>query len=47
MAAAWFVDGAYAFKAWQSLKITDKLDFLKLRKLLESTYLNVNGGETI
>jgi uncharacterized LabA/DUF88 family protein len=47
MAAAWFVDGAYAFKAWQSLKIEAKLDFVKLRKLLESTYLNVNAGETI
>src|SRR5262245_10566613 len=32
--AAWFVDGEYLYKVWQGLHRTDKLDFLKLRKLL-------------
>jgi uncharacterized LabA/DUF88 family protein len=36
--AAWFVDGAYLFKVWQSLKRADKLDYLKLRNYLESTF---------
>lgn len=36
MDAAWFVDGAYAMKCWNSLKRTDRLDYLKLRTLLES-----------
>jgi uncharacterized LabA/DUF88 family protein len=32
--AAWFVDGAYLFKAWLSLRRDDKLDYLKLRNYL-------------
>jgi uncharacterized LabA/DUF88 family protein len=37
MNAAWFVDGAYAMKCWNSLRRTDRLDYLKLRTLLESS----------
>jgi uncharacterized LabA/DUF88 family protein len=37
-AAAWFVDGAYLFKAWQSLQRSDRLDYLKLRRYLETTF---------
>jgi len=40
--AAWFIDGAYLFKAWQSLKRADRLDYLKLRQYLEATF-----GESI
>jgi uncharacterized LabA/DUF88 family protein len=36
--AAWFTDGAYLFKVWQSLKQSDRLDYLKLRLYLESTF---------
>lgn len=36
--AAWFIDGAYLFKVWQSLRRPDKLDYLKLRTYLESTF---------
>ncbi len=36
--AAWFVDGAYLFKVWQKLGRADKLDYLKLRNYLESTF---------
>jgi uncharacterized LabA/DUF88 family protein len=36
--AAWFIDGAYLFKVWQGLKRADKLDYLKLRSYLESTF---------
>lgn len=45
--AAWFVDGSYLYKVWQGLNRTDKLDFLKLRKLLESTYLDMAASERI
>jgi uncharacterized LabA/DUF88 family protein len=37
MDAAWFVDGAYAMKCWNNLRRTDRLDYLKLRTLLESS----------
>jgi uncharacterized LabA/DUF88 family protein len=37
-AAAWFVDGAYLFKAWQALQRSDRLDYLKLRGYLETTF---------
>lgn len=47
MTAAWFVDGAYAYKAWQSLHRQDRLDFVKLRNVLETTYLDRAGGEKI
>jgi len=36
--AAWFIDGAYLFKVWQSLKRADKLDYYKLRVYLESAH---------
>lgn len=36
--AAWFIDGAYLFKAWQGLKRAEKLDYLKLRQHLELEY---------
>lgn len=36
--AAWFVDGAYLYKVWQSLKRADRLDYLKLREYLERTF---------
>ncbi|MET0391389.1 MAG: NYN domain-containing protein [Polyangiales bacterium] len=36
--AAWFIDGAYLFKVWQSLHRQDRLDYLKLRVYLESTF---------
>jgi uncharacterized LabA/DUF88 family protein len=36
--AAWFIDGAYLFKVWQSLKRSDRLDYLKLRSYLETTF---------
>ena len=36
--AAWFIDGAYLYKVWQSLKRTDRLDYLKLRQYLERTF---------
>jgi uncharacterized LabA/DUF88 family protein len=45
--AAWFVDGGYLYKVWQNLHRTDKLDYLKLRRVLESTYLDTNAGEKI
>ncbi len=31
--AAWFIDGAYLYKVWQSLKRNDRLDYLKLRQI--------------
>ncbi len=34
MAAAWFVDGEYMRKIWMGMHRTDRLDYLKLRKLL-------------
>jgi hypothetical protein len=37
-AAAWFIDGAYLFKAWQALQRSDRLDYLKLRGYLETTF---------
>ena|ERR1700712_1312509 len=37
-AAAWFVDGAYLFKVWQALQRGDRLDYLKLRTYLETTF---------
>ena len=40
MKAAWFVDGAYVMKAWNALNTQTRLDFVKLRKLLETTYLS-------
>src|SRR5690349_18594368 len=40
-AAAWFIDGAYLYKVWQSLKRSDRLDYLKLRQYLETTFAAV------
>jgi len=37
-AAAWFVDGAYLFKVWQSLQLTERLDYLKLRNYLQAQF---------
>jgi uncharacterized LabA/DUF88 family protein len=45
--AAWFVDGGYLFKAWQALQRRENVDYLKLRQLLETTYLNREAGEVI
>ncbi len=36
--AAWFIDGAYVFKVWQGLKNGARLDYLKLRTHLETTF---------
>jgi len=36
--SAWFIDGSYLFKVWQGLHRSDKLDYLKLRRHLESTF---------
>ncbi|HET7542386.1 MAG TPA: NYN domain-containing protein [Polyangiaceae bacterium] len=36
--AAWFIDGAYLYKVWQSLKRSDRLDYLKLRQYLERKF---------
>lgn len=47
MTAAWFVDGAYAYKTWQSLRRADKLDYAKLRQQLEQTYLDASVSEHI
>lgn len=40
--ASWFVDGAYLYKAWDSLGRGDKLDYLKLRCLLQEMYCGGN-----
>lgn len=45
--AAWFVDGSYISKVWQGLGRRDRPDYLKLRNLLESTYLRADSGESI
>jgi len=47
MSAAWFVDGAYAMKSWNSLKRADRLDYLKLRHVLETTFLDQTANERI
>ena len=47
MAAAWFVDGEYMRKVWLGMHRTDRLDYLKLRKLLEDTYCDQAAGEKI
>jgi uncharacterized LabA/DUF88 family protein len=47
MTAAWFVDGAYAYKTWQALHRQDRLDFVRLRKELENTFLDTAAGERI
>jgi uncharacterized LabA/DUF88 family protein len=48
MSAAWFVDGAYAYKCWQQLGRPDNLDYVKLRRdILESRFVDVAGGEAI
>jgi uncharacterized LabA/DUF88 family protein len=36
--SAWFIDGSYVFKVWQSLRRTDHLDYLALRRYLETTF---------
>jgi hypothetical protein len=47
MSAAWFVDGAYAMKCWGSLRRADKLDYLKLRELLEGQFLGQTANDKI
>jgi uncharacterized LabA/DUF88 family protein len=47
MAAAWFVDGAYAFKCWRALNRVDNLDFVKLRKKLEERFLDLESNEKL
>lgn len=47
LGAAWFIDGAYLSKVWQNLQRRDRPDYLKLRNLLESTYLDSASGQTI
>lgn len=36
--AAWFIDGSYVYKVWQSLERADRLDYLRLRTYLEATF---------
>ena len=36
--AAWFIDGAYVYKVWQSLRRADRLDYLALRQHLEAAF---------
>ncbi len=43
--AAWFVDGAYMMKAWNALNTQTRLDFVKMRKMLEITYLTQEGDK--
>lgn len=47
MSAGWFVDGAYLMKCWNGLRITEALDYAKLRSYLESTYCDQQAGERI
>ncbi len=47
MKSAWFNDGAYIMKAWNPLNTQSKLDYIKLRKMLETTYLSGGDGEKI
>jgi uncharacterized LabA/DUF88 family protein len=47
MSAAWFIDGVYAMKCWNSLKRTDRLDFFKLRQYLETNFLDQTINEKI
>jgi hypothetical protein len=35
MSVAWFVDGGYAFKAWQEATNTERLDYTRLRAEIE------------
>lgn len=39
MAAALFIDGAYVLKVWQALHRPDRIDYLKLRRELERSFL--------
>jgi uncharacterized LabA/DUF88 family protein len=36
--AAWFIDGAYVYKVWQGLRRADRLDYLELRRHLETAF---------
>jgi uncharacterized LabA/DUF88 family protein len=45
--AAWFVDGAYLYKVWESLRRSDNVDYVKLRQLLERRYLDISRGDRI
>jgi uncharacterized LabA/DUF88 family protein len=47
VSAAWFVDGEYLNKIWQSLRRTDNLDYVKLRQHLEANFLDTGLQERI
>lgn len=47
MSVAWFVDGEYLSKVWQSLGRPDHLDYVKLRQHLEATYCAEANKERI
>jgi len=47
MGAALFIDGEYLFKVWHGLNRVDKLDYLKLRRMLEDTYCDCSNGDRI
>jgi uncharacterized LabA/DUF88 family protein len=47
MSAAWFVDGQYLFKAWNSLGRPHGLDYARLRRYLEEHYCNNKDEEKI
>ena len=47
MSVAWFVDGAYLFKAWTALNRQDYIDYLKLRQLLQLRFCDPHAGEVI
>ena len=40
VSAAWFIDGGYLDHVWTATGRTDKIDFLKLRRLIETRYLD-------
>lgn len=39
VSAAWFIDGGYLDHVWTATGRTDKVDFLKLRRLIETRHL--------
>ena len=47
MSAAFFVDGAYLFKAWNDLARDDHLDYLALRQGLDRNYCDTERGDRI
>ena len=47
MSAAWFIDAGYLSKLWQSLGREDRLDYVRLRNVLQENYLDNKNGEQI